>query len=574
MSDPTSPPVENPTGSEPAGAGEAPLEKCVIVRYGRMAQTGLFRHNLETAPAPGCMLVVRSERGVELGKVLTGLGDSSCPSYPRCINHDRLEDYLRANGPDYPFTRDGRVMRLATPQDLNEQQHLDRSGDEHATYCDQHIRQLGLDMKIVCVEHLLGGERIIFYFIASQRVDFRDLVKRLASQYHTRIEMRQVGARDEARLVADYERCGQRCCCQEYLKFLKPVSMRMAKMQKATLDPTKISGRCGRLMCCLRYEDETYEQLQAKLPRKGTWVRTGEAQVGRVLEGQVLTQLVRLLLTDGTLAVVANERIVERNIPEPAGQLAPQPRRAMRPAERAQQAAAQQEAAHAQAQARADEDMAERARQNADARSPDTQEAPPPIQDQPQAAPEPEPEVAQEHPQPPPAAEMPDETPLDQAVQPVQERQPAEGQGQVQGQDQGQGQRQDQGRGQRQDQGQGQRQDQGRGQRQDQGQGQGQGRRHRRRHRGRREEMPGQPSPRGSQGPNPDQPAQGTGQSTPAGLSPQGQSAGPPQGPGQNQGQGRHRRRRHRGRDRSGPLGGNPQGQGGNGGNSPPPPPN
>ena len=203
MSDPTSPPVENPTGSEPAGAGEAPLEKCVIVRYGRMAQTGLFRHNLETAPAPGCMLVVRSERGVELGKVLTGLGDSSCPSYPRCINHDRLEDYLRANGPDYPFTRDGRVMRLATPQDLNEQQHLDRSGDEHATYCDQHIRQLGLDMKIVCVEHLLGGERIIFYFIASQRVDFRDLVKRLASQYHTRIEMRQVGARDEARLVAE-----------------------------------------------------------------------------------------------------------------------------------------------------------------------------------------------------------------------------------------------------------------------------------------------------------------------------------------------------------------------------------
>jgi hypothetical protein len=131
--------------------------------------------------------------------------------------------------------------------------------------------------------------------------------------------MRQVGARDEARLVADYERCGRRCCCREYLKFLKPVSMKMAKTQKATLDPSKISGRCGRLMCCLRYEDQTYEELLLRLPRRNAWVRTAAGLTGRVAEVQVLTQLVRLTLPDTRALVVANEEIVERDLPAPAG---------------------------------------------------------------------------------------------------------------------------------------------------------------------------------------------------------------------------------------------------------------
>ena len=116
-------------------------------------------------------------------------------------------------------------------------------------------------MKLVAAEHLFGGDRIIFYFVSESRVDFRALVRDLAHEFQTRIEMRQIGVRDEARLLGDYERCGRPLCCRAWIKELEPVSMKMAKVQKATLDPTKISGRCGRLMCCLRFEHETYREL-------------------------------------------------------------------------------------------------------------------------------------------------------------------------------------------------------------------------------------------------------------------------------------------------------------------------
>jgi cell fate regulator YaaT (PSP1 superfamily) len=146
-------------------------------------------------------------------------------------------------------------------------------------------------MKIVDAEHILGGERVIFYFMSEGRVDFRDLVKTLSHEFQTRIEMRQIGARDEARLLGDVESCGQVVCCKQFLKYLKPVNMRMAKMQKATLDPAKISGYCGRLKCCLRYEDSTYGELKKKLPRKNTRVQLEDCE-GRVIDGQILTQLI------------------------------------------------------------------------------------------------------------------------------------------------------------------------------------------------------------------------------------------------------------------------------------------
>ena len=133
-------------------------------------------------------------------------------------------------------------------------------------------------MKIVDAEHIFGGERIVFYFMAEGRVDFRELVRRLAQEYQTRIEMRQIGSRDEAKLLGDVESCGQECCCLQFLQLLKPVNMRMAKMQKATLDPSKISGYCGRLKCCLRYEDETYTRPEAVPAEKE---RPGQDQKGR-----------------------------------------------------------------------------------------------------------------------------------------------------------------------------------------------------------------------------------------------------------------------------------------------------
>ena len=126
--------------------------------------------------------------------------------------------------------------------------------------CQQHIERLGLKMQLVDAEHLFGGERIVIYYLADSRVDFRELVRVLAGEFQTRIEMRQIGVRDEAKLLADYGDCGCPVCCNTHLVQMPPVSMRMAKLQKATLDPTKISGRCGRLKCCLRYEYETYEQ--------------------------------------------------------------------------------------------------------------------------------------------------------------------------------------------------------------------------------------------------------------------------------------------------------------------------
>jgi len=309
------PPSEGPPAPEAAKQPRGPAGLTLVARYGLMRQLSEFRHTFEKSPSPGTKVVLRSERGVELGEVVAGVSTDTCP---RCISPEQIGRYIQANGPEYPFRRDGKVLRIANPQDLVDYRHLESSAREEGAYCTQQIKELGLKMKLVTVEHLLGGELIIFYFLAEQRVDFRKLVRNLASQYHTRIEMRQVGARDEARLVADYERCGQRCCCQEFLKNLKPVSMRMAKTQKATLDPSKISGRCGRLMCCLCYEDATYHELKAKLPYKNTWVRTPEL-VGCVTGTQILTQLVELRLPNHSRVAVPNEDIIERDIEPPAG---------------------------------------------------------------------------------------------------------------------------------------------------------------------------------------------------------------------------------------------------------------
>lgn len=297
---------------QPSTPPEKPNGSSVVVRYGLMRQLGEFRHNLEKLPAPGTRIVARTERGVELGEVVISISPTR---QPRCITSDQLKNFLRENGEDYPFRKNGKILRIANHQDVIDFRHLQTSARDAANFCREQIRDIGLPMKIVTVEHLLGGGRLIFYFSADSRVDFRDLVKRLAGEYHTRIEMRQVGARDEARLVGDYERCGRQCCCKQYLKFLKPISMRMAKTQKATLDPSKISGRCGRLMCCLRYEDAGYEELRRKLPRRNTWVRTAEF-LGRVVDTQIITQLVRIETREKTHRVVSNEDIIERNIQE------------------------------------------------------------------------------------------------------------------------------------------------------------------------------------------------------------------------------------------------------------------
>jgi len=316
-------------------------EATVIVRYGAMLQTGLFEHHLETPPAVGADVVIRSDRGVELGKVVTriyapagdpiaagtpgdadgrcaeadeGCGDG-CSSYG-CTSQQQMMKYVAANGPKYPFRMSGKLLRIANTQDLADARTLAEKVGEQMAFCRQQIADLKLDMKLVTMESLLGGERIVFYFTSEDRVDFRELVRRLSSQYHVRVELRQVGARDEARLVGDFERCGRQCCCQTFIKELQPVSMRMAKLQKATLDPLKISGRCSRLMCCLRYEDESYKELRKYLPKKNSWVQTASL-IGQVVDTDILTQLVRLQLPDNSEAIITSEEIIARDVEPP-----------------------------------------------------------------------------------------------------------------------------------------------------------------------------------------------------------------------------------------------------------------
>jgi cell fate regulator YaaT (PSP1 superfamily) len=152
-------------------------------------------------------------------------------------------------------------------------------------------------MQLVDLEQLFGGERIVVYFLSDDRIDFRDLVKALASEFQTRIEMRQIGVRDEAKLLADYGDCGQPICCATHLSKMPPVSMKMAKIQKATLDPTKISGRCGRLKCCLRYEFDTYLELRQELPPLGSQIVTNIGHA-KVIDHEILAQQVLIETED------------------------------------------------------------------------------------------------------------------------------------------------------------------------------------------------------------------------------------------------------------------------------------
>ncbi len=164
-------------------------------------------------------------------------------------------------------------------------------------------------MELVDVERILGGERLVVYFLADGRIDFRQLVRDLAKQFQTRIEMRQIGVRDEAKLLADYGDCGQPICCANFLSKMPPVSMKMAKLQKATLDPSKISGRCGRLKCCLRYEYDTYESLSRELPSPGSLVLTREGNV-TVIAQDILSQQLTVKTEDNRRIMIHGDDVL------------------------------------------------------------------------------------------------------------------------------------------------------------------------------------------------------------------------------------------------------------------------
>src|SRR5262249_23760915 len=222
--------------------------------------------------------VVRTDRGQEVGAVL-------CEASPRALG--LLVEPTR-----------GQILRRLSQEDQQQVVRLHEAETRAFDTCTRFVCQRKLQMELVDVEHLFGGERIIFFFLAEKRVDFRELVKDLAREYRTRIEMRQIGVRDEAKLLADYGDCGKPVCCNTHMAVMPPVSMRMAKLQKSTLDPSKISGRCGRLKCCLRFEQDVYEEFQKELPPPGARVVTPKGQ-GRVLAQEILARKVLVEFEDG-----------------------------------------------------------------------------------------------------------------------------------------------------------------------------------------------------------------------------------------------------------------------------------
>lgn len=295
--------MTEPTATKPK---QTRSSKYMLIRYGRMNNLGLFEHNETRIPRTITRVVVKTEKGLELGYLV---GQLTCYKEGRFkFSDERIKKYFEDSGIDFAYAQGGKFVRYATAADINEEQHLEKITKEEIDCCRRFIKEMNLPMKIVDAEHIFGGERIVFYFMADGRVDFRELVKNLAHEYQTRIEMRQIGSRDEAKLLGDVESCGQECCCRRFLKMLKPVNMRMAKMQKATLDPSKISGYCGRLKCCLRYEDQTYTELKKHLPRKNTKVKTKDGQ-GKVVDTQILTQLVVVEYDDGEKAALPVDEI-------------------------------------------------------------------------------------------------------------------------------------------------------------------------------------------------------------------------------------------------------------------------
>lgn len=256
-----------------------------VVRYGSMRHLGLFSCRGRDRYARGQRVITSTGRGQELGEVL-------------CEATEHVMSQMSDNA------HTGRILRLESADDAVELRRLHDQELSEFEVCKRRIAELGLEMQLVQVERLYGGERVIVYYLSEQRVDFRELVKLLAGDLQTRVEMRQIGVRDEAKLLADYGDCGKPVCCNTHLSDMPPVSMKMAKLQRATLDPTKISGRCGRLKCCLRYEFDTYQEMQRELPKVGYEILTRDGKA-RVLSQEILTSEL-LVETEDSRRVVIN----------------------------------------------------------------------------------------------------------------------------------------------------------------------------------------------------------------------------------------------------------------------------
>ena len=230
------------------------------------------KYNIHT----GDKVIVETARGVEFGTVVTGQKD---------VEDDKITQPLKP------------VIRIATQDDIRKEEKNREKEKEAFGICLEKIRKHGLEMKLIDAEYTFDNNKVLFYFTADGRIDFRELVKDLASVFRTRIELRQIGVRDETKIRGGIGICGRSLCCNTYLSEFAPVSIKMAKEQNLSLNPSKISGVCGRLMCCLTNEEETYEELNSRLPSNGDHVTTPEGLRGDVQSVNVLRQQVKVIVT-------------------------------------------------------------------------------------------------------------------------------------------------------------------------------------------------------------------------------------------------------------------------------------
>lgn len=224
----------------------------------------------------GQQVIVETARGIEFGHVVMG---------PKEVEEDQITQPLKS------------VIRLANNEDRKIEERNREKEKEAFQICLEKIRKHKLEMKLIDAEYTFDNNKVLFYFTADGRIDFRELVKDLAAVFRTRIELRQIGVRDETKLRGGIGICGRELCCHTYLSEFAPVSIKMAKEQNLSLNPTKISGVCGRLMCCLTNEQETYEKLNSRLPSTGDTVTTPEGLRGEVQSLSVLRQLVKVVVT-------------------------------------------------------------------------------------------------------------------------------------------------------------------------------------------------------------------------------------------------------------------------------------
>ena len=249
--------------------------KVIGVRF-RKAGKVYFFDPLDLDINQGTNVIVETARGVEYGYVVMGVRD---------IEEEKIVQPLKP------------VLRIATEED-DDIQRQNREKEQAAFgICLEKIKKHGLDMKLIDSEYTFDNNKLLFYFTADGRIDFRELVKDLAAVFKTRIELRQIGVRDETKIMGGIGICGRSLCCHTYLSEFVPVSIKMAKEQNLSLNPTKISGVCGRLMCCLKNEEEAYEELNSKLPNVGDFVTTKDGLRGEVQSVSVLKQLVKVIVT-------------------------------------------------------------------------------------------------------------------------------------------------------------------------------------------------------------------------------------------------------------------------------------